>query len=617
MKKRIADIIAETLADSGIEDVFMITGGGAMHLNDGLGRCKRLKITFNHNEQASAIAAEAYCRFSGRLAALNVTSGPGGINALNGVYGAYVDSIGMIVVSGQIKRETMARNYAIPLRQLGDQEVDIISIVKPITKYATVLQNPKDVKAVLQKALYLAQNGRPGPVWIDVPLDIQGAVVEENDLPDWSMKENGAIEILRGDSDITPNTLSDFTLAKEKEITDAIDIIFDRLNSAQRPVLFGGTGVRVSGCTNMFRELASNLNIPVVTGWNAHDLIPNSHICYAGRPGTVGDRPGNFSVQNSDFLLTLGCRLNIRQISYGWKNFANKAWKAQIDIDSSELRKPTLNNDLSLQADLRNVMPLLLEKSRKWKINEAHVKYLDWCKERVVKYPVLQHKHIESDKVNPYYFMDRLFEKLDSNEVIVAANGSACVIGFQTARIKENTRLFTNSGDASMGYDLPAAIGVAATGGTKRVICLAGDGSIMMNLQELQTIAGNNLPIIVFVLDNNGYASIRQTQKAYFPDNLLGIGPSTGVTFPNFINLANSFGIETRTIAHTTEITSMLDQILSNKGPLLCHVLLDEEQSFEPKLASRKLPDGTMLSPTLEDMFPFLPREELEINRIK
>lgn len=614
MKKRVADIIAETIADAGIRHVFMITGGGAMHLNDGFGRCRDLNIIFNHHEQASAMAAEAYCRLSGRLAVLNVTTGPGGINALNGVYGAYVDSIGMVVVSGQIKRQTMARNYSIHLRQLGDQEADIISMVKPVTKFAIVLQDPYQVKAVMQKAIYLARNGRPGPVWIDVPMDIQGTVLEEHSLPTWSEQEPGALEALREDPDISPNTLSDFSLAKGDNINSAITDIFEHLLLSERPVLFAGTGVRISGCVEMFRELADNLGIPTVTGWNAHDLLPNLHRCYAGKPGTVGDRSGNFTVQNADFLLTLGCRLNIRQISYNWDSFASKAWKAQIDIDSAELKKPTLNNNLSLHADLRDVFPILLEKSKKWTAPDKHRQYLAWCKERAVKYPVLQQKHVDSEKLNPYYFMARLYDNLKPNDVVVASNGSACVIGFQSANIKELTRLFTNSGDASMGYELPAAIGAAVTRQAKRIICLAGDGSIMMNLQELQTISGYKLPIIIFVLDNNGYASIRQTQTAYFPDNLLGIDPETGVTFPNFRDLAAALNLPTYTIYTTKELEPVLQKILDTDGPLLCHVVLDKEQGFEPKLASQKLPDGRMISPSLDDMAPFLTDEEKALN---
>ena len=471
------------------------------------------------------------------------------------------------------------------------------------------------VKTALQKAIYLAQSGRPGPVWIDVPMDIQGAYLDEDILPSWDSSSYSDICALRGDTDLSPNTLSDFTIAGTEQIEASVDKILERLSESDTPVLFAGTGIRISGMTDSFRKLAENLGIPAVTGWNAHDLLPNTHPCYAGRPGTVGDRAGNFTVQNADFLLVLGCRLNIRQISYSWNNFANKAWKAHIDIDLAELTKPTLNSNLILQADLKDAMPVLLKKSLDWKIKNSHKEYLAWCKERVCKYPVVNKRHAESEILNPYHFMDQLFKNLDDDDVVVTANGSACVISFQTATIKESTRLFTNSGDASMGYDLPAAIGAAIAQNGKRVICLAGDGSIMMNLQELQTIVGYNLPIIIFVLDNNGYLSIRQTQTAYFSDNLAGIDKDTGVTFPDFIALANAFKIPAYTIENTADLDNQLTEILSTNGPVLCRVTLDEKQNFEPKLASRKLNDGTMISPELDDMAPFLSKDEMQRNR--
>lgn len=616
MKKRVADIIAETIAENGINHVFMITGGGAMHLNDGFGRCKKLKLFFNHHEQASAIAAEAYCRLSGKPAVVNVTTGPGGVNALNGVYGAYVDSIAMVVISGQIKRETLARNFTIPLRQLGDQEVDIISMVKPITKYATVLQDPLQAKAVVQKALYLASCGRPGPVWIDVPMDVQGAVVEEENLAEWSFVKQGAVEALRGDPELSKNTLSDFTVAKKDEISIALDMIFEKLTEAKRPVIFAGTGVRVSGCAKQFTELLNNLKVPAVAGWNAIDVLPSDHPSYAGKPGAMGERAGNFTVQNSDFVLIMGCRLNIRQISYNWKSFAKNAWKAQIDVDSAELAKPTLNNDLTLQASLEDVIPLMLERSKKWKPKKEHKDYLDWCKERVKKYPVFQEKYLCSDMINPYHFLNTFYNALEEDDIVITANGSACVMGLQAAIIKKGTRLLTNSGDASMGYDLPAAIGAAVAAGGKRVICLSGDGSIMMNLQELETVSGNKLPIHVYMINNKGYSSILQTQTSYFSDNLLGVNAETGLTFPDFGKVSSAFEIPFISISDKNTMKDQINKALKMQGPVFCEVIVDPEQFFEPKLLSRRLPNGDMVSPELDDMAPFLSKEELDENRI-
>lgn len=615
--RRVADILVEELARQGLKQVFMITGGGAMHLNDAFGRCRNLEIFFNHHEQACSLAAESYCRLGGLPAIVNVTSGPGGINALNGVYGAYVDSIGMVVVSGQIKRETMARNYPLPLRQLGDQEVDIIPMVRPITKYAVELQNPLRVREVAAKAVYLAAHGRPGPVWIDVPLDIQGMLIDEDSAPGWDAAAPGALAELRGDTDLQPNSLGDFNMLSLPEMEAKAEELVRRLQTSKRPVLLAGGGVRMAGCHDAFLELAERLGIPAVSAWNAHDAIPDAHPCYCGRPGTIGDRPGNFTVQNADFLLTLGCRLNIRQISYDWKAFASRAWKAQVDADPAELYKPTLNTDLPIHADLVDFLPVLLRKLEGWEKKPEHAEYLAWCRERRERYPVVTERHRAPGKVNPYHFMDCLFSLLEDDDIVVTANGSACVVSFQSAKIKAGTRLYTNSGNATMGYDLPAAIGAAlAAGKTKRIICLAGDGSIMMNLQEMASIAGAGLPIIIYLLNNNGYHSIRQTQTAYFSDNMLGLAPDTGVYFPDFMRVAESFGFSGIRISNTEQLEKELPGTLQGNGPAFHEVILDETQFFEPKLVSRKLPDGTMVSPRLDDMAPFLSPEELKQNRL-
>ena len=614
--KRVADILVDELVRHGLTQVFMVTGGGAMHLNDAFGRRKELAICCNHHEQACSMAAEGYARLAGKPAIVNVTTGPGGINALNGVYGAYVDSIPMVVVSGQIKRDTMLRNFAPPLRQLGDQEVDILPIVRPLTKYATELQNPLRVREVIAKAVHLAQSGRPGPVWINVPMDVQGALVEEASLPKWDPQQPQCLLELRGDPDVARNTLADFTLASETAMKRAVQTIMEKLRQSKRPVILAGTGVHLCGLQEEFLSFGEKLGIPLVGGWNAYDLVPNAHPCYAGRPGTVGDRAGNFTVQNADFLLTLGCRLNIRQISYNWNAFAPHAWKAQVDADSAELHKPTLNNDLAVQADLRAFLPLLAEAAQDWSTLPDHAQYLGWCRERVSQYPVLQHSHTVSSAVNPYYFMDALFALLEEGDVVVAANATAAVVSAQAGRMKKGVRLFSNSGDASMGYDLPASIGAALSGKAKRLVCLAGDGSIMMNLQELQTIIGYKLPIILFILNNNGYLSIRMTQSAYFADNMFGTGPENGVSLPDFLKLAQALGYPCQRVASHAELQRILPQSLNGTAPAVYEIMLDPKQLFEPKLASRAMPDGTMVSPALDDMAPFLPEEELKRNRL-
>jgi acetolactate synthase-1/2/3 large subunit len=608
---RVADLIAEVLVRQGVHDVFMLTGGGAMHLNDALGRHSELRKVFNHHEQASAIAAESYARASGRVAALNVTTGPGGINALNGVFGAYVDSLPMIVISGQVKRETFAGNYHLALRQLGDQEVDIVSMVRGITKYATVLQDPDRVLEVMEKAIWLSRRGRPGPVWIDVPIDVQGAFVEADSLASWFPPSED------DDSDIAPNTRQELGLKRGTELQSGVAEMLELWRSAERPVVLAGNGVRLSGGHQAFLQLIERLGGPVVTGWNAHDLLPNAHPLYAGRPGSVGDRAGNFAVQNADFVLVLGCRLNIRQISYNWESFARNAKVVMVDVDRAELEKPTLRLHMAIHADLGDFIEEASAQLDKLVPKIDHEDYVAWCRARVERYPVVLSEYWNTTSaVNPYCFAEALFDSLEEGDVVVTGDGTACVTVFQAANIKSRQRLYTNSGCASMGYDLPAAIGAYVALGGRRIICIAGDGSLMMNLQELQTISGGRIPIKIFVLNNDGYHSIRQTQVNYFPDNIVGCGPDSGLSFPNFEKLGHAFDIPSARISVHGELSEGIARALSGDGPYLCEVMLDKEQAFAPKLSSRKLEDGSMVSSNLEDMAPFLSREELAENLI-
>ncbi len=611
-KVRVADYIASRCVDAGAKHVFLVTGGGAMHLNDAFGRNRSLSPVCFHHEQAAAMAAESYCRLTNRLAVLNVTTGPGGINSLNGVFGAYVDSIGMLVVSGQVKRETYLRNYPIHLRQLGDQEVDIVSMARPAVKYATVLQDPLLVREVMDKAIFLASHGRPGPVWVDVPVDVQGSLIDPDSLSPYLVDKSE----LALDPDVSENTRIELLEVQSGELTIQVKEVVAKLLQSKRPVVFAGMGLRISGMHDDFLTLLDLLKIPTVTGWNAHDVLTNDSNYYAGRPGTVGDRAGNFTVQNADFLLILGSRLNIRQISYNWKSFAPKAWKAMVDVDQAELNKPTLTIDLKICANLQEFIPQLKRALKTYVPPVAHEKYLAWCRERVGRYPtVLQEYYEKQQPIHPYAWMKDLFSKLDKDDVVVTGNGSACVISFQAAELKAGQRLYTNSGNASMGYDLPAAIGASIAQGSKKIICLAGDGSLMMNLQELQTVVGYKLPIKIIVLNNNGYHSIRQTQQAYFADNMFGIGPEDGVTLPSFIKIAQAFNIPAAGVRSMCEWNDpKVQDLFANDGCALIEVHLDSDASFSPKLSSRKLSDGTMVSPSLEDMAPFLSREELAEN---
>ncbi len=602
---RVAGYVAQLLADDGIEHVFMVTGGGAMHLNDAFGRDPRLTTVFNHHEQACAMAAESYARLSGRPAVVNVTSGPGGINALNGVFGAYVDSIPMVVVSGQVKRETLITSYESPLRQLGDQEVDIVAMASPVCKIASSLDDPEQTRFVVERALWLARNGRPGPVWIDIPIDVQSAIIDPGSQRGFDPSRDGP----------TASLSAEVGLSVDDALAEQLRSALDHLASAKRPVLLAGTGVRLSGAYEAFLRVIDKLGIPVVTGFNAHDVLWNDHPLYAGRPGTVGERGGNFAVQNADLLLVVGCRLNVRQISYNWAAFARAAFTVMIDIDQAELSKPTLSVDLPIHADLAEALRML--EGLEYQPQSAHDEYLAWCRERLALYPVVLPEYWKTDEpVNPYCFVQALFEELGEDDVVVTADGTACVVTFQAAHLKPGQRLYSNSGCASMGYDLPAAIGAYYASDNRRVICLAGDGSIMLNLQELQTIAGNRLPIKLIVLNNNGYSSIRQTQKSYFPDNVVGCGPESGLTFPDFTKLGKAFGFEVRRCASHAELAGSIHDTLASEGPQLLEIVLDPEQPFSPKLSSRQLEDGRMVSAPLEDLAPFLSRTELAQNML-
>jgi len=595
-KTKLSVWVSQAVADFGIRHVFMLTGGGAMHLNHSFGTDPRLTCVFTHHEQALAMAAEAYYRLTNRLALVNVTSGPGGTNAITGVYGAFVDSIGMLVISGQVKIETTVRSTGLALRQYGDQELDIEELVRPITKYVTMVTDPRSIRYHLEKALYLATTGRPGPVWLDIPLDVQAAQIDPDDLlPGFDPTE----------------------LDEPWRVTDVDAVataILARLATAQRPVIFAGGGVRLSGAYDAFLQLIDKLGIPVVTGWNAHDVLWNDHPLYAGRPGTIGDRGGNMVTQSADLLIVLGSRLNIRQVSYNWKTFARAAYKIWVDIDPLELRKPTVTPDMPVVADLKDLVPALLAApyggptavQREW---------LEWSRERVRRFPVVLPEYRHNQVVHPYVAMDELFDLLTGDDIIVTGNGSACVVSFQAGKIKQGQRLWTNSGCATMGYDLPAAIGVCtATDNKQRVICIAGDGSIMMNLQELQTIAGSALPVKVILLNNNGYVSIFQTQRNFFNGQEVGGGPKSHVTFPDFGKVAAAFGFSYFRIARNEDLAATLAAALATDGPVICEVIIDENVAFAPKLGAKQHPDGRITSPALEDLSPFLPRETLREN---
>lgn len=592
MKVKLSDYVADFLVRNKVENVFTVTGGGAMHLNDSLGHKEGLTCIYNHHEQACAIAAEAYARYAGNIAAVCVTSGPGGTNAITGVLGGWLDSIPMFIISGQVKRATTTWATDVPLRQLGDQEYNIVASVKPMTKYAVMITEPLKIRYYLEKAFYLALNGRPGPVWIDIPLDVQAALIETNELEGFLPEELNKKE----------NPVLDQTLIPE---------VLDKIFKAKKPVILAGTGIRIADAYSEFMKTIEKLQIPVVTAWNAHDLLWDGCLFDCGRPGTVGTRGGNIVVQKSDLLISLGCRMNIRMISYNEHDFARNAYKIIVDIDENELKKPTIVPDMPIHANVKDFLKAINESG--YERNPEHQKWLEWCRNINERYPVVIPEYYEKKSpVNPYAFMKEFSKSLKEGDSIICGNGSACVISFQAISLKKNQRMFTNSGCAAMGYGFPAAIGVCIADKGKQTICIDGDGSFQMNLQELQTVVYYHLNIKIFYLNNNGYHSIRQTQNNLFKPPLVGVCDGNGLSFPDMEKIAWAYGLPYIRIDNIDDVETKVKKVFKKDGPFFCEIIVDEEQIFSPKVSSKVLEDGQIVSPPIEDMFPFLPKEELE-----
>ncbi|MBO4989872.1 MAG: thiamine pyrophosphate-binding protein [Clostridia bacterium] len=592
MKMRLADYVADFLVENGITHQFCVTGGGAMFLNDAFGGKEGLKVFYNHNEQGCSVAAEGYARASGKMCSVCVTTGPGGTNALTGVMGAYVDSIPMFVISGQVKFvTTVASCPSLPLRQLGDQEFPIVECAKYMTKYAVMVTDPNSIRYHLKKAFYLATHGRPGPVWLDIPINVQSALIDTETLLDYDEAEDK--------KELPP--------PPQKE---QIQTLMKRLSAAKRPVILAGDGIRISDTQKEFLALVRKWGIPVCTAWNSHDLLGDTDPFSCGRPSTVGTRGGNIVLQTADFVLALGCRMNIRIISYNWENFAKNAYLASVDIDRAELEKPTLHVDLKIHADLRELLPALLKED----YAPHHEAWRAWAKEVAFRYPAdLPEYYKKSTPVNPYVFMKKLSKAFSNDETVVCSNGSACVCSFQAMEMREGQRVFTNSGCASMGYGLPAAVGAAVALAGKRVICLEGDGSIQMNLQELQTVVGNQLNVKIVWLNNEGYHSIRQTQTNSFHSHFCGVSKESGVSLPEAERIAYAYRIPFFRVDCHEKIDETVQNWLNTEGFAMLEVVLDKKQFFAPKLSSKTLPDGSIVSPSLEDMFPFLSEEEKPI----
>ena len=596
MKIRLADYVADFLVSNGITDCFTVTGGGAMHLNDALGHKEGLRCLYNHHEQACAIAAEAYARINNKIAAVCVTTGPGGTNAITGVVGGWLDSIPMLVLSGQVRYDTTARGMGLDIRAGGDQEFDITKSISCMTKYSEMIEDPYRIRYALEKALYLATHGRPGPCWLDIPLNFQGMTIETDELVGYDPAED------------------ERTLAP-KVSAEVIEDVAEKILAAKRPVLYAGNGIRLAGAFDMFEKLVPKLNIPVATGWDNIDMMADADPLYVGRGGIMGDRAGNFAVQNADLVLAVGNRLSIRQVGYNWKTWAREAHVIMVDVDAEELKKPTLHVETPICADALDFLTALYEKiAQKEGVFYAENGWQETCRGWKAKYPVVMQKHYDDTRdTNVYAFIKSLSSRLPEGYTTVVGNGSACVVGSHGYEIKKGQRFIINSAIASMGYDLPAAVGVCMALDKSEIVCITGDGSIQMNLQELQTILTNKLPIKIFVINNDGYHSIRQTQNNIFSHHCkVGIGPESGdLSFPELEKLAWAYGYPYRACRSNAELGEVIDAAFATESAFICEIFVSPEQLFEPKSATKRLEDGSLFSPPLEDLAPFLDRDEL------
>ncbi len=619
MRIKVSDYIAKKLVEHGITQVFSVTGGGAMHLNDGLGHEPRLHCLYQHHEQACAIAAESYARIYNRMGCVCVTTGPGGTNAITGVLGGWLDSIPMLVLSGQVRYDTTARWSGVGIRAMGDQEFDITKAVGCMTKYSEMVIRPEEIRYCLEKAVYLAAAGRPGPVWLDIPLDVQGAFVETDELQGFDIE---AYEREHGRAGIH----------LEKVTEETAKTIIEKIRQAKRPVLNAGNGIRIAGAFPVFQRVVSMLGIPVATGWNSQDCMATEDPLYVGRAGGMGDRPGNFAVQNSDLVFSVGSRLSIRQVGYNYETWAREAYTIVNDIDIEELKKPSVHVDMAVHADAKELLEVMEQVLQRetipvWDGGEGlrGQTWLETCRMWKETYPVIQPKHLIDDnrrEANVYALVHELSSRLEENQITVVGNGSACVAGGHSYIIKKGQRFISNSAVASMGYDLPAAIGACVAqleqeGQKKDIILLTGDGSIQMNLQELQTIIHHHLPIKIFLINNGGYHSIRQTQKNFFGEPLVGIGVDSGdLSFPDMKKLSWAYGYPYYSACHNKELAEAIEKTLAAEGPAICEVFVTTDQNFEPKSSAKRMPDGTLTSPPLEDLSPFLPEEEMDANMI-
>ena len=590
---KLSDYVIKRLEETGANHMFMLPGGGAMHLNDSLGNSKKIRFVCCLHEQACAIAAEAYARVNNKIGLLMVTTGPGGTNALTGVAGAYLESTPMFVVSGQVKRADMINGQG--LRQQGMQELDIISVVKSITKYAALVDDPQMIRYHIERALYEATHGRKGPVWLDIPLDVQATMIDEDRLIGFTPKPE----------------------MKNTHLEKQVLAVIDELNRAERPVLLAGNGIRLAGAGKEFDELVETLGIPVLTTWNGIDLIEETNPMYFGRPGGLGHRYANFIQQNSDLFLSIGARLNLLQTGYNFDGFARAATKIMVDIDNAELHKVNVRPDLPICADAKEFIETLLAHKDKL-VKKDRKAWFDYAKRLKEKYPIVKPEYWQQkDLVNSYCLLETISGQMGADEVYVSGSSGSCIdISMQTFRVKKGQRVFCTKGLASMGYGLPSAIGACLASGGKRTVGVNGDGGFVMNIQELETIRRLGLPIKLFVLSNRGYGAIRATQTNLFAGHLVACTESSDLSLPHIADIANAYGLKTVTIRNNAELAEKVREVLEYNGPVICEVMTPIELTASPKQVSYKRSDGQMESKPLEFLNPPIPEEEMRENML-
>jgi acetolactate synthase-1/2/3 large subunit len=592
---KLSDYVMKFVAELGIGHVFYLPGGGAMHLVDSLGKITGIEIVCCLHEQAVAVAAQSYAMHTNNLGVGIVTTGPGGTNAITGVSAAWIDSVPCLFVSGQVKRSDIMKDKGI--RQLGIQEVDIVSLVQSITKYAVTVMEPASIRYHLEKALYLAKNGRPGPVWLDIPLDVQGSIIDEKALEGFNPVE-------------LKEKKPDMSLVK-----NSVKKIIRLLNDSERPVIIAGDGIKIAKSRELFLDIIKKIGIPVIPTWKAMDMIYEEHELYAGRGGILGERSANFAVQNSDLLLCIGSKMDFTQTGFDTKSFARAARKVVIDIDNNEVNKLDFSIDLKIVADAKLVLEEILNQLDNIEIKDRSL-WINKIKEWRKKYPVvLKEFYNKTGLVNPYVLVDVLSREATSEDIInPCCAGTAAEYNFQAFKIKKNQKFITNHGLGPMGFELPGSIGACLANNRKRTICIAGDGGFQLNIQELETLHRLDLPVKIFIMNNNGYSSIRTMQETHFNGHYVGNDPSSGLTLPDIISVAQAYKIKALRINDVSELELKIREALDFPGPVICDVMVIPGFKVAPKVASQRKENGTMVSRPLEDQWPFLDRDELESN---